>query len=270
MKNFILAFSAAAVFSNAFAEDSAEANAGENDNSIKYESEYKSLEKDNSIKHESEYKSYDKEVSNVFRFGGHFGGGVGFYWDYPSELGDNDWLGVVFDLGVLFKYPINNLFAIVPEVNFGFNMTSRKVGDGSVRFSDYSVNESRTLLDVNIPLMLRCTPVQYFYVEAGVRLNFNLATWHSLQENYDNSDLYNDKSRDLDEWKVNAFVPSLVFGLGGSVNSHGHDLDVGLRLVLDVRGIEKENKLYDYDYMKSIENNSKIIAVQFIFNYYFI
>ena len=270
MKNFILAFSVAAMFSNAFAEDSAEANAGENDNSIKYESEYKSFEKGNSIQHESEYKSYDKEVSKVFRFGGHFGGGVGFYWDYPSELGDNDWLGVVFDLGVLFKYPISNLFALAPEVNFGFNMTSRKIGEGSVRFSDYSVNESRTLLDVNIPLMLRCTPVQYFYVEAGVRLNFNLATWHSLQENYDNSDLYNDKSRDLDEWKVNAFVPSLVFGLGGSVNSHGHDLDVGLRFVLDVRGIEKEKKSYSYDYMKSFENNTKIFAIQFIFNYYFI
>lgn len=273
MKNFILAFSAAAMFSNAFAEDSAEANVSENDNSIKYESEYKSFEKDNSIKHESEYKSYDKEVSNALRFGGHFGGGVGFYWDYPSELGDNDWLGVVFDLGVVFKYPINNLFAVAPEVNFGFNVSSRKIGEGSVKYSDYTINEMRTLFDVNIPLMFRYTPIQYFFVEAGMRLNFNLGTCHSAHYDYDSSDLYKSKSEDMDEWKVNALVPSLVFGLGGSFNTHGHDMDVGLRFVLDVRGIEKESKWYGYDdsgNIKSLENNTKILAIQFVFNYYFI
>ena len=206
--------------------------------------------------------------------GVHFAVGFGSFWDYPSEYGDNDWFGASLDIGCVLRYRINNLFALVPEVNFGFNISSREVGEGSAMFSDYTVSESRTVFFVDVPLVLRYSPVYFLYLETGGRLNFNLGTSHSLKKSYDNSSVYDNSSAELDKWNVKSFVPSLIFGLGGTIRPNGHEFDVGLRLVLDVGHIEKNDKLHYYDEdadeIKTFENKTKNFAIQLLFNFYFI
>ena len=219
----------------------------------------------------TEYKSYGEARSSSgkssdaqVRFGGHFGMGLGAYWDYPSQteyLGKNDWLGVTMDLGGVVKYRVNNLLSVVPELNFGLNVTAREIASGSSwYYGDYKVNETRVLFNINIPLTLRLTPVPNFYVEAGGRVSFNLGTSHT-QDYYDaNGESIDvpDSYRKLEDWEVKTFVPSVVAGLGGSVGQ----LDFGARLILDVGGIEKNDKIEDF------ENNTKNWTIQLLVNYY--
>ena len=227
----------------------------------------------------TEYKSYGEARSSSgksseapVRFGGHFAVGLGSYWDFPSDyLGDNDWIGVTFDLGGVVKYRVNSLLSVVPELNLGFNYTSREVASGtSWYYGDYKVNESRSLVNINIPLTLRLTPTPNLYVEAGGRISFNLTTDHKLDyfdKDGESIDVPDWISK-LDKWEVKTFVPSIVAGLGGSIGQ----FDFGARLILDVGGIEKHDKVEDVDdngNIFTVENNTKNWTVQLLMNYYF-
>jgi hypothetical protein len=222
----------------------------------------------------SEYKSYGEARSSSgarstaqLRIGGHFGIGLGTYWDYPSELGDNDWLGVTMDFGGVLKYQINSLLSVVPELNLGFNVTSREIGRGNSRwYGDYRVDETRLLFNINIPLTLRITPIPEFYIEAGGRISFNLGTDHTM-DYYDENDEKIDvpeSYRKMEKWKVNTFVPSIVAGLGASIAQ----FDVGARLILDVVGIEKDPKWITPDGTATFDNNTKNWSIQLLMNYY--
>ena len=227
----------------------------------------------------TEYKSYGEARSSSgnssevpLRFGVHFAVGLGSYWDYPSELedylGKNEWIGVTFDLGGVFKYRVNSLLSIVPELNLGFNYTAREVDRGSTRdYHNYRVDEVRTLFNINIPLTLRLTPMPNLYVEAGGRVSFNLGTSHSGDYFDENGESIPNSEIELEKWEVKTFVPSIVAGLGGSIGQ----FDFGARLILDVGGIEKHDKVEDVDdngnaYM--IENNTKNWTIQLLVNYY--
>ena len=223
----------------------------------------------------SEYKSFEEARSSSgsrstaqVRIGGHLGIGLGSYWDYPSEMGDNDWLGVTMDLGGVLKYQINSLVSVVPELNLGFNVTTREIARGnSWWYGDYRVEETRLLFNINIPLTLRISPIPAFYVEAGGRISFNLGTDHTrdyYDENNEKIEVPESYSK-LEKWKVSTFVPSVVAGLGASIAQ----FDVGARLVLDLGGIEKDSKWITPDGDTVFENNTKNWTIQLLMNYYF-
>ena len=217
---------------------------------------------------ESEFKSFTdarsssngNSQSRQLNIGGHFGFGLGTYWDYPVAFGSNDWFGMAFDLGGVLKYRVNDMLAVVPELNIGFIHSSRKVAEG-YWYGAYNINETRLLVNLNIPVTARFTPVPYAYLEAGLRMNFNFATGHSKDAS-DQSTGQTFDSENLDTWEVKTFVPSVVAGLGGTIKVKNHEMDLGLRLNLDVSGIQKDNKYY------GMEDNSKIWNIQFVLNYY--
>ena len=240
-----------------------------------------------------EYKSFEEARASrssggsstaPLRFAGHFAIGLGSYWDYPNDyLGDNDWIGVTMDLGGLINYRINSLLSIVPELNFGFNVSMREIARGtSWWYGDYKVNETRVLFNINIPVTLRVTPMPFLYVEAGGRISLNLGTDHTL-DYYDQDNEKIDVPKEfsqLEKWKVNTFVPSIVAGIGGTVDK----FDIGARLILDLGGIEKEDKftipVYDengnfkfdengFPITKTAKNDTKNWTVQLLMNYYF-
>ncbi len=239
-----------------------------------------------------EYKSFEDARSSSrggvqgipFNMGLHLAFGLGTYWDYPTDrylveyFGENDWLTVNFDIGGVAKIKMSNLVSIVPEVNFGFNFTSREVG----RDRYYKVEESRTLINVNVPVALRFTPLPYAYVEAGARFNFNLGTSHTLDWYDEDGNALKDwngkeVSEELDKWEAKAFIPSFIAGFGGTVRANGHELDLGIRLILDLVGVEKDDDI-DFTYEGEVltvngeklvvENKTKMWAIQFFVNYY--
>ena len=203
-----------------------------------------------------------------FHFGVHVGMGLGSYWDYPSKyFGSNDWLSVAADLGCVFNIRINRYLRVVPELNLGLVLISRDLGD--------EVSENRVAYGFKIPAAIRFTPTRQFYLETGVRMAFNFASSHT----FSGSDFYgNSVSVSASEagnsyvWEAKTFVPSLIFGLGGTFreNSH-HDIDVGARFVLDVGGIEKYDDIYltDGKQRMSVKNKAKVWNIQIVFNYYF-
>ena len=249
---------------------------------------------------EPEYKSFEEarassKSNNTTRspllFGIHLGIGYAAMYDYPTdedfiwEFGKNDWSGVSFDFGLVFKYRLNNAFTFVPEVNFGMDyiLEEYEGGGGYSReyHTWYKINESRTLYNINIPLALRLT-VPFVYLEGGVRLNFNLATSHD----YEYTDLNGNSLRYVDddhqlqdvkvsagEWKVKTFVTSALAGLGTTMRINGHECDFGVRVIWDLNGVNENDKLYyeteDSRLYKVVENNSGIYTIQFIFNYFF-
>ena len=282
MKKLMLASAIAMMcFSaNAFAEDDGYGNDIPSNNI-----EYKSFE-------EARASSSGGSYLPAFNVGVHFGIGAGMYWDYPTNeymleyYGKNDWVSISFDIGGVAKYRVSNFLSIVPELNLGINVTSREIGRGSTWFyGDYKVEETRTLINLNVPLTLRLTPVPFAYVEAGARFNMNLGTSHT-RDYYDSDGERlktwggDDIQDELEEWKVKMFVPSFVAGFGGTIRvAGGHEMDLGVRLILDLVGIEKDDQVnfkVDGEDVKIagrnvvVENKTKMWAIQFAMNYYFL
>ncbi|MBQ5464351.1 MAG: PorT family protein [Fibrobacter sp.] len=253
---------------------------------------------------EPEYKTYGEARSSsgnvsspVLNLGLHIGFGFGSLLSYPSHplyteyKGKKDeWDNYSIDFGGIIKYRVNSLLTIVPEVNLGFGISSREIDRGyDWKWSEYKVNESRMFMNVNVPIAFRLTPIQYLYLEAGARLNFNVGTSHS--NDYTDKDgnpymVYDPESgtekqysQKLSEWKVNTFIPSVIAGVGGSFKMKGRDFDFGIRFSWDLVGLEKDNEVEFIDennqFVKD-ENGEKLVvkeetkwmSFQFIMNFY--
>ena len=200
----------------------------------------------------------------------HAGMGLGGYWDYPSEyLGNNDWMVVAFDVGCAFNIRVNRYLRVVPELNLGVGIASRDAGSVSY----YDVSENRGAYGLNIPVAVRFTPHRQFYLEAGAGLNLNFASSHSFSGSDINGNTISvSKSGGMFSWKAETFVPSLIFGLGGSFRADSyHDIDVGARFIFDVGGIEKYDDIYFTidDQLGSVKNKTKVWCIQLVVNYYF-
>ena len=307
MKNFIIASAIAmCLCSNAFAEDDGYGN------DIPPARQEGTVDDGYGNKlpaygQQPEYKSFEEarkssKSNNTTRspllFGLHLGIGYASMFDYPTdedfiwEFGKDDWSGVSFDFGFVFKYRLNALFSFVPEVNFGMDYILEEYEGGGGYSREYGtwykINESRTLFNINIPLALRLT-VPFVYLEGGVRLNFNLTTSHD----YEYTDLNGNALRYVDEnhqlqdvkvsageWKVKTFVTSALAGLGTTMRINGHECDFGVRVIWDLVGVNDNDKLYyEIDVSKDetdgrkvykvVENNSRFYSIQFIFNYFF-
>ena len=67
------------------------------------------------------------------RLGVHLGLGVAFVANYPTDkdfvkqYGDNEWVGVSGDIGLIFMMPLNPILSFVPELNFGLGYLSEEI-----------------------------------------------------------------------------------------------------------------------------------------------
>lgn len=257
------------------------------------EPEYKSFEEARA----SSYGSTGNSSSNSglrSHLGVHLGVGFTFLANYPTDkdfvkqYGDNEWLGASGDIGLIFKMPLNPILSFVPEFNFGFTYLAEEIkGAGGVDdfWGEYKVNDTRTLYNINIPLMLRLQ-TSLVYLEAGVRLSFNFDTDHEYEYtdvdgnplkyyDYEDDDYKTVKRNAEDDWEVKTFIPSLVAGIGTSFKASGLECDLGLRFIWDLRGIEdKDKQIYGFEDNKLhiarvVENKSSLFSVQLVFNIFF-
>lgn len=251
---------------------------------------------------EPEYKSFDEARSSSNSsnngqrpkslFGVHLGIGYASFWDYPTDkdfemfFGKNEWSGVSMDFGLVFKYRINPLISFVPEFNLGISYFMEEIEgseDYDFLWGAYKVNDTRTLININVPLAIRLT-VPFVYLEAGARLNLNLSTSHDYEytdrdgnnlQYYDwEDDEYKNVTRKAeDEWKVKTFIPSIMAGLGTTILINGHECDFGVRVFFDMNGIEEKDKFVieddRSDRIKVVKDETKIYSIQFVFNYFF-
>lgn len=258
------------------------------------EPEYKSFEEARSSSYGSPSKGSKKNDNQRTRFGLHLGIGFASLANYPTDkdfvrqYGENEWLGVSGDIGLIVKFPLNPILSFVPELNFGMTYLSEEIkgaGGDDDFWGKYKVNDAKTLYSLNIPLMLRLQ-VPYVYVEGGVRLNLNLDTSHEYEYtdeegnalryyDYDDGEEKTVKRDAEDEWKVKTFIPSIVAGLGTTFLASGLQCDLGLRFIWDLRGIEEKDKeIYALEDKKLriarvVENESSLFAIQLVLNVFF-
>lgn len=257
------------------------------------EPEYKSFEEARASSYGSTNNSSSDNQVRRSLLGIHMGLGFGGLSNYPADkdfikqYGENEWFGFSFDIGLVFKYRLSPLVSFVPELNFGIGYLAEEIQDAGGYDSfwgAYKVNDTRTLYNINIPLILRLT-VPFVYVEGGIRLNLNLTTDHEYEYTDRNGnplkyiDEYGEEKtvkRDaFDEWKVKTFVPSVIGGLGTTFLINGHECDLGVRLIWDLTGIEENSKhVYKLEnnklsVAKLVEDDSSMFSIQLILNYFF-
>ena len=258
------------------------------------EPEYKTFEEARASSYGSTSNSGSSNNQRT-RLGVHFGAGFAFLANYPTDkdfveqYGDNEWLGVSMDIGLILKFPLNPILSFVPEVNFGIAYLAEEIkgaGGNDYYWGEYKVDEAKTLYNINIPLMLRLQ-APFVYLEGGARLSFNISTDHEYEYKYpDGTKIkYIDKNgeektlkRDAeDEWKVKTFIPSVVAGIGTTFLASGLQCDLGLRFIWDLRGVEEKDKeVYafevdnkNYYVAKLVENESSLFSIQLVFNVFF-
>ena len=258
------------------------------------EPEYKSFEEARSASSYGNSGNSGNNNNQRTRLGIHLGIGAAFLANYPTDkefvrqYGDNEWIGVSGDIGLILKFPLNPILSFVPELNFGMAYLSEEIKDAGgddYFWGEYKVNDAKTLYNINIPLLLRLQ-APYVYLEGGVRLSFNIDTDHEYEytdkdgnplKYYDyEDDDYKTVKRDAeDEWKVKTFIPSIVAGLGTTFLASGLQCDLGLRFIWDLRGIEENDKeIYAMEnkklrIAKVIENESSLFAIQLVLNMFF-
>lgn len=225
--------------------------------------------------------------------GFHFGMGPTGYWDTPPKfiVDEDDWGGLAADVGLVFKLNINETLNLLLELNLGFNGVFRDLSFVVIKQNEsYKVEESRTIFKWNVPILFRFWPVDFVYVDAGVQLNYNLASAHTKDykdnEGHTIRDAEN-RRESLEKWEVKGEVTSLVIGFGlGTLEA-----DIGVRFILDLDRIRKHDEIRYYDdgseliayddYVKSssgknlakpivAENKTKMWTIQFVINYFFI
>ena len=201
------------------------------------EPEYKSFEEARASSYGSSNNGSSNSQRPRTRLGVHLGAGFSFMANYPTDkdfvrqYGDNEWVGATVDLGLALKYYLNPILLFIPEINFGMTYLAEEY-KGFVGYDEYwgeyKVNDTRTLYNINIPLMLRLQ-ASFVYFEGGIRLGFNIDTDHE----YEYTDLNGTAIKYIDEngkeqtlkmdadqdWKVKTFIPSVVGGIGTSFRS---------------------------------------------------
>lgn len=147
-----------------------------------------------------------------------------------SELFKSGSLGL--ELGALGWYRLNSVVGFEGEANF--TLVDARLNDhiyNRTIDSEYDQEKDASLLlwSFNVPLVVRVTPMPFFYLESGAQFNVNLGGSISSE----------DESFDFD---IEPLGWALVFGGGAfSYNPQNNLLwSAGIRLVMDMTRIEKE------------------------------
>ena len=214
-----------------------------------------------------EYKSMDDkdkkvsrnegEMSSIFdrqyNLGARISLGLADFFNTPTVINETGaeedaykgWMGVQVSLGFIFNYHINNMFSIVPELNFevrdyfsnadGYWPVYDDYGD----FAGYATDVQYNLrqFNLNIPVMVRYNPTPQIFVEAGAAFTVNLYADYALT-----SDEY-DVDQTLDDWECSSTIIALQFGAGYTLGIGNNKFgDIGARFVLDMTKLSDEMK----------------------------
>lgn len=163
-------------------------------------------------------------------FGGHLAMNMtDWVSDYDGSSAGG--MNVGFNAGIAAKIAFSDMVALAPEVT----LDMRSVGDDECSFDSWAID---------IPVMVRISPIANAYIEVGPQLDLVLsAGW-----NFDSGNEFADK---LAEEIINEIYPdastiefSLAFGAGYSVMPN---LDVNFRYVMGLTNIFPDAELKDYD-----------------------
>lgn len=270
MKKMFLALAAASLVSTmAFAQDDydygddygTEASTSSDDGYTDMDSGDKPAEQPAS---DVEYKSMDDkdkkvsrnegEMSSIFdrqyNLGARISLGLADFYNTPKtvnpETGVEEdamkgWMGVQVALGFIFNYHINNMFSIVPELNFEVRDYFSEADGYWAVYDDYGyfagyandVQYNLRQFNLNIPVMVRYNPTPQIFIEAGAAFSVNLYADYALT-----SDEYG-IDETLDDWECSSTAFALQFGAGYTLGIGNNKFgDIGARFVLDMTKLE--------------------------------
>lgn len=173
--------------------------------------------------------------------------------------GADDLTNLNVDLTGTLRIYLNEKLALAPEVGFAFRSLTRTYATERVSggyYYDYDDSFNQILLD--IPLLARYEPIPYLYVEGGLKLGINMASFYSDDYtcyNYSGEVQYSG-SYDTGDWDASSVYASLVLGAGGRVKANGRDVDVGVRFMLDLNGED-----FGYNYVERGDTKVKYMKV---------
>ena len=243
--------------------------------------EYKSMD-DDSKKVSRDEGDKPAFFSKPFNMAGHISFGIGSFWDVP-EMYDNatwreavgmdtnpydEWLGYSISFGMAFNYRFMDLLSASPEVNLGIRGFTRNLDSYySWRYGYVDINENLFMFDIEVPLLARVMPTQQIYFEAGPEFILKLVASHSIDYVADDgSTLYSDTDG---SWECASFYTSLILGGGAMLDVDGKLFDLGLRLVLDLTKLDKDNtELPDLN-GGTFKDETKMWTVQIVMKYWF-
>jgi len=191
--------------------------------------------------------------------------------DKDPYVGNTGFMG---DIGFVLNYHLNSLFSLVPEVNIRFIDYFKEseswfliVHDEYGYITDVApLDENMLLIDINVPIIVRVTPVPVFFIDLGVELNVNVSSKFTLSN--DDYDYEEDMGG---YWATETFKWGVVFGLGTTQSlAENMFFDIGARVVVDMSPIEK-NQLVDMTALNGTYRNpvkAKTWAIQLVVNGY--
>ena len=210
-----------------------------------------------------EYKNMDEgkkvsrnegEMSSIFdrpyNLGARISLGLADFYNTPKtvnpETGVEEdamkgWMGVQVALGFIFNYHINNMFSIVPELNFEVRDYFSDADGYYAVYDDYGyyagvatdVQYNLRQFNLNIPVMVRYNPTPQIFIEAGAAFSVNLYADYALT-----SDEYG-IDETLDDWECSSTAFALQFGAGYTLGIGNNKFgDIGARFVLDMTKLE--------------------------------
>ena len=164
---------------------------------------------------------------------GHAAFSYGTLWGENTD--DIDW-GAGFIVGPEVKYSINPLLSVISgleldyrRASYDYHVDYDRLIDPDLR--DYTVTETTSSMYLDIPVLLRVSPVSFFFVDAGLNLGFNLSATNTME--YSGNSISDDLSS-----QTKFFEFSLVCGLGFAVIA---DLELNFRAVFGLTSMAKKS-----------------------------
>lgn len=242
-----------------------------------------------------EYKSMDegKKVSRdegakpaffekPFNMAGHIAMGIGSFWNSPDMFDNadwrqaygmdtnpyNEWLGYSVAFGMAFNYRFIDILSVSPEINLGIRGFVRNLDSYySWRYGYVDVNENLFMLDLELPILARVMPTHQMYFEAGPQFSLKLVGTHSID--YVDEDGNTIDSDANGSWDCASFFVTLIVGGGATVDLDGNLFDIGLRLVLDMTRLEKNETEYMDINGGTFKDETKMWTIQLVVKYWF-
>lgn len=254
-------------------------------NSKKNEKKEKKKQVEMKLKDNADKRSF---FEPHFFYGFHLGGGyTGTYANTTTLYVDangpvefdpfSGFLGYNLEVGAAFQFHIGGPLGVALEANahyIGFTKTSdryhliaTKVNTSHSFLVD--VNENMILINLEMPLMLHINPVNSFYLEGGVVINYNFYGGYSLTS----ADSDVDYDLNVGNWNVRQFGYGAAAGLGYHGEFASAVFDLGVRVVADLTPLENGEPLYipgDGTIVESIRGpvDTKLFKIQLVYNVY--
>ena len=249
--------------------------------------EYKSMD-DESKKTSRDESPTSPFFSRPFNMAAHVAVGFGSFWAVPEQYDNetwrkamnmdtnpyDEWLGYSVSFGMAFNYRFIDILSISPEINLGIRGFVRNLDSYySYHYGYVDINENLFMFDLELPVLARVMPTHQVYFEAGPQFTVKFVGNHSIDYVDDQG---NTIESDTDgSWECASFFVSLILGGGATLDIDGKLFDIGLRLVLDMTKLEKDNTDYpEFDSNgvptgSTFKDETKMWTLQLVVKYWF-